>query len=164
ATDLRARARMRGPWHALAVTAHADLGRGGGLHARATLDATARPVAYAARLAFARLDPGAVLPRLPHVEASGQLAFRGEGGAPRPRAPAPRLPRRAARTRHRGRRRRRRAHPPRVRARNGPRAPRARLGDPRPGPQCRRPDTRGARRPDAARPPPRPAGRGHGQS
>src|SRR5438876_944851 len=83
ATDLRARVRMRGPWHALAVTAHADLGRGGGLHARATLDATARPVAYAARLAFARLDPGAVLPRLPHVEASGQLAFRGEGGAHR---------------------------------------------------------------------------------
>src|SRR5207247_1055531 len=38
---------------------------------------------YAARLAFARLDPGAVLPRLPHVEASGQLAFRGEGGAHR---------------------------------------------------------------------------------
>ncbi|HUE30243.1 MAG TPA: hypothetical protein VMR79_05175, partial [Verrucomicrobiae bacterium] len=58
ATDLRARVRMRGPWHALAVAAHADLGRGGGLHARAVLDATARPVAYAARLAFARLDPG----------------------------------------------------------------------------------------------------------
>src|SRR5206468_3175069 len=52
ATDLRARLRMRGPWHALAVRAHADLGRGGGLHARAALDATARPVAYAARLAF----------------------------------------------------------------------------------------------------------------
>jgi len=83
ATDLRARVRMRGPWHALAVRAHADLGHGGGLHARATLDATARPVAYAARLAFARLDPGAVLPRLPHAEASGQLAFRGEGGAHR---------------------------------------------------------------------------------
>src|SRR6266576_1992738 len=29
ATDLRARVRMRGPWHALAVRAHADLGRGG---------------------------------------------------------------------------------------------------------------------------------------
>src|SRR5436309_2455996 len=83
ATDLRARVRMRGPWHALAVAAHADLGGGGGLHARAVLDATVRPVAYAARLAFARLDPGAVLPRLPHVEASGQLAFRGEGGAHR---------------------------------------------------------------------------------
>src|SRR5438094_1239 len=83
ATDLRARVRMRGPWHALAVRAHADLGHDGGLHARATLDATARPVAYAARLAFARLDPGAVLPRLPHAEASGQLAFRGEGGAHR---------------------------------------------------------------------------------
>src|SRR5213593_2253967 len=83
ATDLRARVRMRGPWHALAVAAHADLGRGGRLHARAALDATARPVAYAARLAFARLDPGAILPRLPHVEASGQLAFRGEGGAHR---------------------------------------------------------------------------------
>src|SRR6266446_5244070 len=42
ATDLRARVRMRmrGPWHALAVAAHADLGRGGGLHARAALDAT----------------------------------------------------------------------------------------------------------------------------
>src|SRR5438876_894941 len=83
ATDLRARLRMRGPWHALAVRAHADLGRGGGLHARAALDATARPVAYAARLAFARLDPGAVLPWLPRAEASGQLAFRGEGGAHR---------------------------------------------------------------------------------
>src|SRR5213080_2338204 len=83
ATDLRARLRMRGPWHALAVAAHADLGRGGGLHARATLDATARPVAYAARLAFARLDPGVVLPRLPRAEASGQLAFRGDGGAHR---------------------------------------------------------------------------------
>src|SRR5437870_1863712 len=81
ATDLRARVRRRGPWHALAVRAHADLGRGGGLHARAVLDATARPVAYAAQLAFARLDPAAVLLRLPHVEASGQLAFRGEGGA-----------------------------------------------------------------------------------
>src|SRR6266403_520227 len=81
ATELRARVRLRGPWHALAVRAHADLGRGGGLHARAVLDATARPVAYAAQLAFARLDPGAVLLRLPHVEASGQLAFRGEGGA-----------------------------------------------------------------------------------
>src|SRR6266404_2474011 len=81
ATDLRARVRMRGPWHALAVRAHADLGRGGGLHARAVLDATARPLAYAAQLAFARLDPGAVLLRLPHVEASGQLAFRSEGGA-----------------------------------------------------------------------------------
>src|SRR5437867_5999901 len=67
ATDLRARLRMRGPWHALAVRAHADLGRGGGLHARAALDATARPVAYAARLAFARLDPGAVLPWLPRA-------------------------------------------------------------------------------------------------
>src|SRR5439155_1680383 len=67
----------------LARAAHADLGRGGGLQARAVFDATARPVAYAARLAFARLDPGAVLPRLPHVEASGQLAFRGEGGAHR---------------------------------------------------------------------------------
>src|SRR5881296_381674 len=83
ATDLRARLRMRGPWHALAVRAHADLGRGGGLHARAALDATARPVAYAARLAFARLDPGAVLPWLPRAEASGQLAFRGDGGAHR---------------------------------------------------------------------------------
>src|SRR5207249_761935 len=85
ATDLRARVRMRGPWHALAVAAHADLGRGGRLHARAALDATARPVAYAARLAFARLDPGAVLPRLPRAEADGQLAFRGAGGAHRVR-------------------------------------------------------------------------------
>src|SRR5207244_7127417 len=81
ATDLRARLRMRGPWHALAVRAHADLGRGSGLHARAALDATARPVVYAARLAFARLDPGAVLPWLPRAEARGQLAFRGDGGA-----------------------------------------------------------------------------------
>src|SRR5437762_2064215 len=85
ATDLRARVRMRGPWHALAVAAHADLGRGGRLHARAALDATARPVAYAARLAFARLDPGVVLPRLPRAEADGQLAFRGAGGAHRVR-------------------------------------------------------------------------------
>ena len=85
ATDLRARVRMRGPWHALAVAAHADLGRGGRLHARAALDATARPVAYAARLAFARLDPGAVVPRLPRAEADGQLAFRGAGGAHRVR-------------------------------------------------------------------------------
>src|SRR5438093_272639 len=85
ATDLRARVRMRGPWHALAVAAHADLGRGGRLHARAALDVTARPVAYAARLAFARLDPGVVLPRLPRAEADGQLAFRGAGGAHRVR-------------------------------------------------------------------------------
>src|SRR5213593_2163941 len=85
ATDLRARVRMRGPWHALAVAAHADLGRGGRLHARAALDATARPVAYAARLTFARLDPGAVVPRLPRAEADGQLAFRGAGGAHRVR-------------------------------------------------------------------------------
>src|SRR5436190_381096 len=85
ATDLRARVRMRGPWHALAVAAHADLGRGGRLHARAALDATAHPVAYAARLAFARLDPGVVLPRLPRAEADGQLAFRGAGGAHRVR-------------------------------------------------------------------------------
>src|SRR5207249_4818055 len=85
ATDLRARVRMRGPWHALAVAAHADLGRGGRLHARAALDVTARPVAYAARLAFARLDPGAVVPRLPRAEADGQLAFRGAGGAHRVR-------------------------------------------------------------------------------
>src|SRR2546429_1455048 len=76
---------MRGPWHALAVAAQADLGRGGRLHARAALDATARPVAYAARLTFARLDPGAVLPRLPRAEADGQLAFRGAGGAHRVR-------------------------------------------------------------------------------
>src|SRR5438034_2560794 len=85
ATDLRARVRMRGSWRALAVAAPVDLGPGGRLHARAALDATASPVAYAARLAFARLDPGAVLPRLPRAEADGQLTFRGAGGAHRVR-------------------------------------------------------------------------------
>src|SRR5437870_13596087 len=83
ATDLRARVRMRGLWHALAVAAHVDLGPGGRLHARAALDATESPVAYAARLAFARLDPGAVLPRLPRAEADGRLVVRGAGGAHR---------------------------------------------------------------------------------
>src|SRR5438876_949506 len=75
--------RVAGPWHALAVAAHVALGPGGRLHARAALDASESPVAYAARLAFARLDPGAVLPRLPRAEADGRLVVRGAGGAHR---------------------------------------------------------------------------------
>src|SRR4029077_1592996 len=78
-TDVRARLHARGAWAALGLAANADLGPGGRLHARATLDATARPVPYTARLAFTALDPGAVRPTLPRVTADGRLALRGDG-------------------------------------------------------------------------------------
>jgi autotransporter translocation and assembly factor TamB len=79
ATDVRARVRIRGPRHALAVAARADFGPGGRLRGRAALDASAHPVAYAARIAFVGLDPGAVLPRLPRAAARGRIRVDGRG-------------------------------------------------------------------------------------
>ncbi len=83
ATDARVRVRARGPWRALTTVAHTDLGAGGRVHARATVDVTARPLAYRAALDLAGLDPGAILPGLPAARVDGRLALRADGDAHR---------------------------------------------------------------------------------
>ena len=79
ARDVHATATARGPWRAIDTAARVALGPGGTLDARATLDLTAAPAAWEARLRFAGLDPGAAVAGLPRARATGHARARGHG-------------------------------------------------------------------------------------
>jgi len=85
ATDVRATAHAHGPWRAIAGVAHAHLGRGGRVATRGTIDAGAPVPAFAGHARFARLDPAAILARLPVASAGGRLAVAATGTIGRPR-------------------------------------------------------------------------------
>src|SRR6185369_868109 len=83
AADVRARARVRGPWHALASAVRAELRPGGTLHGHGVVDAAARPLRWDVAAAFAALDPGAALPTLPRASLTGRVDAHGAGADPR---------------------------------------------------------------------------------
>jgi autotransporter translocation and assembly factor TamB len=77
--DVRLRARLRGAWDALHAVAHAGLGPGGDVVARATVDAAAASPAWDGRLDLAALDPGAVVAGLPAGHLDGRVEAAGTG-------------------------------------------------------------------------------------
>jgi len=81
--DVRARARVHGPWSALASAAHAEFLPGGTLGGHGIVDATAAPLRWDVAAAFAALDPGAALPTLPRASLTGRLDAHGAGADPR---------------------------------------------------------------------------------
>ena len=83
--DVRARARVRGPWRAIRAFARGELRPGGRISARATFDATAAALGWDARVAVAGVDPGGAVGDLPRGAITGLVRARGAGFDPRGR-------------------------------------------------------------------------------
>jgi len=79
--DVAGTATVRGPWHALALVATADLGAAGRGAATGTLDLGRTVPRWVGRATFADADPSALLGGLPRAHASGRARVHGRGRA-----------------------------------------------------------------------------------
>lgn len=77
AEDVRAAARVSGPWEALAVRLRAATPDAGSLAARGRVDA--RALAWEASATLAGLDPGGILPAFPPARLTGDIEAQGRG-------------------------------------------------------------------------------------
>jgi len=79
ATNVAATAEAAGPWRAVDLILHSDLGTAGSLRGRARVDLGAQPIVYQTRAAFEALDPGAAWTGLARARANGRARVRGRG-------------------------------------------------------------------------------------